>query len=155
MEKEVYVVMCSTGVYDTRFEHPEVAFTDKAKAEKYVNEKNTHYNEMLGIANDKDKSESVTIAQNEMFEKYLETEHPDIYEKCIKDYDLTEESVWNEYDDIESAFYDDEELISKYADAVGVDDETRKLMTVFKEYWEAEDCGTLPHYYVKEVKLAD
>ena len=80
--KKIYIVMESCGQYEDRFESPVKAFTDKNKAEAFVEEKQKYYDELdeKYSAIDIDIQEKMT----QLFNRYLKDTDKEMYDAYLK-----------------------------------------------------------------------
>lgn len=155
--KKIYIVMESCGQYEDRFESPVKAFTDKNKAEAFVEEKQKYYDELdeKYSAIDIDIQEKMT----QLFNRYLKDTDKEMYDAYLKAIDLDVEAKnfnWDEYYEKESDFHDNSELVNKYMDICKLTDDERNAIAVYKEY-EDNNYDGLPYFYVshKELELED
>lgn len=146
--KQIYIVMKSTGEYEDSFDAPFKAFTDKDKADAFVDEKQKYYDDLEEKyrAIDFDVQEKM----RELFDRYLQDTHKNLFEayKKAMDAEQYDESFnWDAFYDMESDFCDNSELVNRYMDICGLSDNERNAILVNKEYRDNYEDG-MPFFYV-------
>ena len=173
-ERQIYVVMCTTGHYEDRNEFVERAFSDKEEAEKYANRLNDEFGEKqakydaimdrfglmldgIDIIDARDKAYLAYIKENDpsYYQEFLdgEKEYDEKQKEHAKNEHLTPLKLdfdWDEYYDRMGGWNDEiQDYVKKeYLIKAGFSEKDAEDIIYAHKYEDENNLKEDPYYYV-------